>query len=446
MNILIVRTFGSKIDANSYNVQEIGLAKAWVRAGHQADVVLFGGFDDDRTVLMPVDDTGVVRYDADLLGDDAYVAEGKVDPEDPDRFISVYYLSGISIFKNGFFFSLKELSRNYDYIQVHEYDQITSWLYYTNKRLRDKVVIYHGPYYHEFNRGYNLKCGVFDNVFLRLKSAPMTTCYTKSKSAAEFLRSKGFANVYPVGVGLDTDAWEEITDAGNSGMQAVTAETEFEKALRKADAKIASLADGSADAGQGTSDVDSSKSRKFFTYIYVGKLEPRRNTVFLTDVVERLMREYDDVRFIMIGDGDLEYKNRCVGKLKKRIEEGRVIYASGASQSELPAIYKMADCMLFPTIYDIYGMVLAEAIYFGLPVVTSDNGGAQMLYENEKNALIPDDMTLDAWVAAAKRMHDDVDLRNRIRVALLEDKDKLSWDNVVKVMLKTWPGLRKDKR
>ncbi len=446
MNILIVRTFGSKIDANSYNVQEIGLAKAWVRAGHQADVVLFGGFDDDRTVLMPVDDTGVVRYDANLLGDAAYAPEGKVDPDDPDRFISVYYLSGISILKNGFFWSLRDLSRNYDYIQVHEYDQITSWLYYTDKRLRDKVIIYHGPYYHEFNRGYNLKCKIFDNTFLRLKSSPLTTCYTKSGSAAEFLRSKGFINVYPVGVGLDTDAWEEITDAENSGMQAVTAETEFRKALRKADAKIASLTDGSAEAGQGTTDVDSGKSRKFFTYIYVGKLEPRRNTVFLTDIVEKLMREYDDVRFIMIGDGDLEYKNRCVGKLKKRIEEGRVIYASGVLQSELPAIYRMADCMLFPTIYDIYGMVLAEAIYFGLPVVTSENGGAQMLYENEKNALIPDDMTLDAWVAAAKRMHDDVDLRNRIRVALLEDKDKLSWDNVVKAMLKTWPGLRKDKR
>ncbi len=129
MNILIVRSFGSKIDATSYNVQEIGLAKAWVRVGHQADVVLYGGRDNDRTVLMPVDDTGVVRYDENLLGDDAYAPEGNIDRGDPDRFISVYYLSGVSILKNGFFFSLKELSKNYDFIQVHEYDQITSWLY-----------------------------------------------------------------------------------------------------------------------------------------------------------------------------------------------------------------------------------------------------------------------------------------------------------------------------
>ena len=62
MNILIVRTFGKTMDATSYNVQEIGLAKAWVRAGHQADVVIYGGLKDDRTVLMVVvTSAGVIK-------------------------------------------------------------------------------------------------------------------------------------------------------------------------------------------------------------------------------------------------------------------------------------------------------------------------------------------------------------------------------------------------
>ncbi len=421
MNILIVRTFGSKIDATSYNVQEIGLAKAWVRAGHQADVVLYGGFGDDRTVLMPVDDTGVVRYDEKLLGEDAYVEEGSVDGDDPDRFISVYYLSGVSILKNGFFFSLRELSRNYDYIQVHEYDQITSWLYYTDRKLRDKVVIYHGPYYHEFNRGYNLKCKVFDHTFLKLKSAPYTTCYTKSTAAAEFLKSKGFKHVYPVGVGLDTDAWDEVLENDGAGATSGIAGTEFGKALKRADVLC---------------------PHNGFTYIYVGRLEPRRNSMFLADIADRLLSAHDDVRFIVVGNGDVEYKGRFLARLRRWIDKGRVIYASKAAQSEMPIIYRMADCMLFPTIYDIYGMVLAEAIYFGLPVITSNNGGADMLYEDGKNAMVLSDMTLGAWVKAAEQMYSDVDMRNRIRVALLEEKDKLTWDNVVKRMLKTWPGLK----
>ena len=143
--------------------------------------------------------------------------------------------------------------------------------------------------------------------------------------------------------------------------------------------------------------------------------------------------------FIIVGDGDIEYKGRFLPKIRKWIDAGRIIYASKASQEERSVIYGMADCMLFPTIYDIYGMVLAEAIYFGLPVITSNNGGAGMLYEDGKDAIVLDDMTLDAWTEAAEKMHDDVNLRNRIRVALLDKKQMLSWDNVVKQMLKTWP-------
>lgn len=401
MNILIVRTFGATLDATSYNVQEIGLAKAWVRAGHQADVVIYGGMHDDRTVLMPVNDTGVVRFDEELLGDDAYVKEGSVDTSDTDRFISVYYLGGVSILKNGFFFSLRTISRNYDLIQVHEYDQITSWLYYTDRKLRDKVVIYHGPYFHEFNNGYNLKCKIFDNTFLKIKHAPDTICFAKSNAAAGFLREKGFKNVYPVGVGLDMDAWNEIMETESGGASTVIAGKD-----------------------------------QFFTYLYVGKLEPRRNTFFLLDVVDRLLSAHEDIRFILIGTGEAEYKTRCIAKIQKWIDAGRIIYTPKMTQAELPAIYRMADCMLFPSIYEIFGMVLMEAIYFDLPVISSNNGGADTLFENDRNAIICDKMDLDTWVRAAERIYSDTEYRNRIRVALLEDREKISWDEVVRRMSK----------
>ncbi len=424
MNILIVRTFGKTLDATSYNVQEIGLAKAWVRAGHQADVVIFGGLKDDRTVLMPVDDTGVVRYDEKLLGDDAYVKEGNVDGDDPDRFISVYYLGGVSVFKNGLFFSLRQLSKGYDVIQVHEYDQITSWLYYTDRRLRDKVVIYHGPYYHEFNNGYNFKCRVFDNTFLRLKKNPDTICYAKSNAAADFLKEKGFRKVYPVGVGLDTDAWDAVMEQELAGVKAPESDSEFSKALTTSENRVkASVAENTG-------------RKKFFTFIYVGKLEPRRNTFFLLDIVDRLLDAHEDIRFVLIGTGEPEYKSRCMDRIKKWVDCGRIIYTPKVTQAELPHIYRMADCMLFPSIYEIFGMVLMEAIYFDLPVITSKNGGADMLFNDGVNAVVLDNMRLESWVEAAEKMYGDPAFRNGIKVALLEDREKVSWDAVVRRMLK----------
>ena len=60
-----------------------------------------------------------------------------------------------------------EIVKKYDVIQVHEYDQITSWWYYAYGK--KPVVVYHGPYYHDFNKKYNLKCKIFDNTFLKLR-------------------------------------------------------------------------------------------------------------------------------------------------------------------------------------------------------------------------------------------------------------------------------------
>ena len=410
MKILIVRTFPSIISQTSYNVQEIGLAKAYVRAGHKADVVLFGGKEKDHLISVDVDGT--------------------------DKKINVFYLKSIGILKNGFFPSLKKMVDDYDIIQVHEYDQITSWLYYTNKKICDKVVIYHGLYYSDFNRGYNLKCKVFDNIFLRLKSNPDCLCFGKSRGAADFMLSKGFKKAIPVGVGLDVSEWKKAALSGGEKSQRI-------QSLIKKD----------------------SDSKRWFDYLYIGKLEPRRNTLFLLELVSKLIDAHDDIRFILVGDGEEAYKNECMKKAAPYIESGRIIYIDKVTQAEMPDVYGMADCMLFPSIYEIFGMVLMEAMYFGIPVITSDNGGADTVYRDGENAIVvlnkkkaeklkagidinndpegykdwaagPEDFDMDEWVRAAERMYSDSDLRGMIKAQLLIDRDNLSWDYVAEKFIK----------
>ena len=111
--------------------------------------------------------------------------------------VKVFLRHGFGILKNGFFPGLDRIVKDYD-------DQISSWKYYAWYK-KKPVVIYHGPYFDEFNKGYNFKCRVFDNLFLRLKHNRDTLCFTKSRAAAKFLNSKGFKRTVPIGVGLNTD-------------------------------------------------------------------------------------------------------------------------------------------------------------------------------------------------------------------------------------------------
>ena len=64
MKILILRTFASVLNPNNYNSQEIGLARAFIRAGHRCDIVYYNASDATRTqtVETPGSDTPVTIY------------------------------------------------------------------------------------------------------------------------------------------------------------------------------------------------------------------------------------------------------------------------------------------------------------------------------------------------------------------------------------------------
>ena len=179
MKILLVRTFASVMNPASYNSQEIGLARAFIRAGHVCDIVYYNASSPsyDQVVETPGSDTPVI----------------------------IHWRKGYDLFKNAIFPGLGDLIRQYDVLQVSEYDQLTSWQLYRHQKPGRPVFLYHGPYGSDFTRGYNLKCRVFDPLFNRPGKNRAVTAFAKSRMAAEFLRKKGFERVIPVGVGLDKD-------------------------------------------------------------------------------------------------------------------------------------------------------------------------------------------------------------------------------------------------
>lgn len=367
MKILIVRTFPNIINPKQYNVQEIGLAKALTRAGHECGIVLYYGNNKDSIEKIPV------LY------------------QDEEKEVIIYRLHGFNILKNGFFPSLKRIAGEYDVIQVHEYDQITSWLWYAWSKC--PVVIYHGPYFHPFNRGYNLKCRIFDSIFLKLKHNKAVVCLTKSHAAEAFLKERGFRNVTAVGVGLDTD---NFTNKSTEKKQEI--------------------------------DVPQNK----FNLLYVGKIEERRNPYFLLEVLEDVCSRQDNINCIIIGNGEAEYTRQFLKKAENLIEQGKLQYYLSASQSQLSDVYQQTQLMVFPTHYDIFGMVLLEALYFGLPVVSTPNGGADMLIKNSKNGWVLECNNAEEWSRLIEKIYLDKELYMTVSETLKKERNcGLYWDELV---------------
>lgn len=335
MKILIIRCFPQYMEVKnaSYNIQEIGLARALVKKGHQCDIV-FWTDKEEKEVQVDVDEKNS---------------------------ITVFYRQSKVFLKNAFF-DIDDLIKKYDIIEPSEYNQLAAWK--LSKKYPDKTVIYHGPYYCEFNKRYNAMCKVFDKIVLPAYKKNGTTFLVKSNLANDFLTFKGIKseNVTTVGVGIDLDAFKQ------SDTNEIPDEIKEIQNI-KADIKL----------------------------LYIGKIEERRNIPFLFDILNELKNRNVNAKLVMIGNGDEGYCKNCFDYAKKCGVFDSIYHIKKAEQKYLQYAYKNADIFLLPTRYEIFGMVLLEAMYFGTPAITTKNGGSQMLIENGIDGYIIDVFNKSLW-------------------------------------------------
>lgn len=153
-------------------------------------------------------------------------------------------------------------------------------------------------------------------------------------------------------------------------------------------------------------------------YLYVGSVIERKNLMLVCKAMKQLNTA---LPLVVIGDGSV-YKQ----KVKRYIGENgltdRVIFLSenqSAKSSEsyqssvdFPAIYQMATAMIYPSIFEGFGIPVLEALCSRLPVITSDvsclpeAGGNAALYIDPEN----ESELAEAMYAVAN----DMDLRNNM--------------------------------
>ena len=66
-----------------------------------------------------------------------------------------------------------------------------------------------------------------------------------------------------------------------------------------------------------------------------------------------------------------------------------VVFHGSVPRTTLFNAYEDADVLVFPTLSDGFGMVVAEAMAHGLPVITTDQAGAAVLVTADNGLIVP---------------------------------------------------------
>src|SRR5205814_1609538 len=108
-----------------------------------------------------------------------------------------------------------------------------------------------------------------------------------------------------------------------------------------------------------------------FVLLFSGKLNPTKNTQVVLKALAQLP-ERDRVTFIVLGDGP---DRAWIEREGKKLLGDSFLLAGFKNQSELAPYFKAADVFVLPSLYETWGLVVNEAMHFGLPVIVSDAVG-----------------------------------------------------------------------
>jgi glycosyltransferase involved in cell wall biosynthesis len=285
-----------------------------------------------------------------------------------------------------------------DFIQISEYNEIEGiFLAAQAKKAGVPFVIYQGMYMDIPGRIQNIYQKIISRLALPFLRKNAEFVLAKTSWAADFIRGKGFPKVAVLPVGLDPSPLEggvEFDWRSELGIHRTTP-----------------------------------------IVLYVGRLEARRSTSLLLELAKNFSAKR--VAFVFAGAGDdFEQANKYIYS-----NQLRNVYMLGTvPQNKLRSLYETANCFVLPSSYEIYGMVLLEAMYYGLPVISSSTAGAEQVINHEVNGLIVKSLDCKSWESAINRLLSDKVFSGDIsRMAKDKVRGSLLWDHVAIEYMKYIP-------
>jgi glycosyltransferase involved in cell wall biosynthesis len=106
--------------------------------------------------------------------------------------------------------------------------------------------------------------------------------------------------------------------------------------------------------------------------LYLGTLEPRKNLITLIEAYARLRSEHAIPEKLVIAGGRGWLYDAILQKVQTLGLASEVIFAGFVADEEQALWYHAASAFVYPSLYEGFGLPVAEALACGTPVVTSN--------------------------------------------------------------------------
>lgn len=163
--------------------------------------------------------------------------------------------------------------------------------------------------------------------------------------------------------------------------------------------------------------------------LYVGRMVREKGVEVLVRSVPLVLAQVPHVRFVVAGKGsELQRIRQLVGDMGL---SHRVLAPGFISDEERDRLYKVADCAVFPSLYEPFGIVALEAMAARTPVVVSEVGGLREVVKHAETGITvyPNSPESCAWGIVHTLQHPQW-TRQRVENAYQMVLTRYNWDTI----------------
>lgn len=170
--------------------------------------------------------------------------------------------------------------------------------------------------------------------------------------------------------------------------------------------------------------------------LYVGRHDPYKGLGFLLHAFAKLVHEGDatDVMLAIAGKRDARYSYDTL--VKELGLEDRVVFLGYVSRGQLSTLYAQALGLVFPSLYEGFGLPLLDAMAHGTPVLSSNR--ASLPEVGGEAAAYVDPEKHEEFVSTLKSFMENSSLRQILINKGHERVQQFTWDRAAQATVETY--------
>jgi glycosyltransferase involved in cell wall biosynthesis len=147
---------------------------------------------------------------------------------------------------------------------------------------------------------------------------------------------------------------------------------------------------------------------------------------------------FSNYKCIISGEprSDIGWRQEFESKLEKSGLEDRFIFIGEVNYNELPAYYSIADIVVYPSIFEGFGLPALEALACGKPLICTRTGEMAYIVQDGKNGLVVNVGDVTQLQSALTKLMTSAKEREKISRYARKSIEHYSWDTLGESIIK----------